>query len=142
MQYIFVCMSHLGFSTEERCVKSVRIESYSGAQFSHIFPHSDWIRRDTYLSVFSRTAEKCAKNADQNNSEYGPFLCGDLCLTFKTVMLNAALNQNVVLAYFPLFYFLLYYFHSFFTLVKIMFCLTCYKARFSKWFGDFFVYDI
>ena len=29
------------------CVKSVRIRSYSGLHFSRIFPHSDWIRRDT-----------------------------------------------------------------------------------------------
>ena len=36
-----------------------------------IFPHSDWIRRDTpYLSVFSRMRE----NADQNNFKYGHFL--------------------------------------------------------------------
>ena len=28
-------------------VKSVRIRSYSGPHFSSIFPHSDWIRRDT-----------------------------------------------------------------------------------------------
>ena len=49
--------------------------SYSGPHFSHIFPHSDWIWRDTeYISVFSPNAEKCEKNADQNNSEYGLFL--------------------------------------------------------------------
>ena len=54
------------------CVKRVRIRSYSGLQFSLIFPHSDWIRRNTeYLSVFSPNAGKCGKNADQNNSEYG-----------------------------------------------------------------------
>ena len=46
------------------CVKSVRSRSYSGPHFSHIFPHSDWIRRDTeYLSVFCPNAgkmrEKC-----------------------------------------------------------------------------------
>ena len=36
-----------------------------------IFPHSDWIRRDTsYLSVFSPNAGKY----DQKNSEYGHFL--------------------------------------------------------------------
>ena len=28
-------------------VKRVRIRSYSGPHFSRIFPHSDWIRRDT-----------------------------------------------------------------------------------------------
>ena len=57
------------------CVKRVRIRSYSGPPFSRIFPHSDWIQRDTeYLSVFSLNAGKCGKNADQNNSEYGLFL--------------------------------------------------------------------
>ena len=56
-------------------VKRVRIRSYSGPHFFRIFPHSDRIWRDTeYLSVFSLNAGKCRKNADQNNSEYGPFL--------------------------------------------------------------------
>ena len=57
------------------CVKRIRIRSYSGPDFSRIFPHSDWIRRDSpYLSVFSSNAGKCWKNADQNNSKYGHFL--------------------------------------------------------------------
>ena len=57
------------------CVKSVCIRSYSGQHFSRIFPHSDWIRRDTlYFSVFSANVGKCRKNTDQNNSEYGHFL--------------------------------------------------------------------
>ena len=57
------------------CAKSVHIRSYSGPHFSRIFPHSDWIRRETkYLSVFSPNAGKCGKNADQNNSEYGHFI--------------------------------------------------------------------
>ena len=57
------------------CVKSVRIPSYSGLHFFHIFPHSDWIRRNTgYLSVFSKNSGKYGKNADQNNSKYGHFL--------------------------------------------------------------------
>ena len=51
------------------CVRSVRIRSYSGPHFSRIFPHLDWIRRDTrYLCVFSSNAGKCGRNADQNNS--------------------------------------------------------------------------
>ena len=53
-------------------VKSVLIRSYCGPHLSHISPYSDLIRRDT--SVFSLNAGKCEKNADQNNSEYGPFL--------------------------------------------------------------------
>ena len=60
---------------KKHCVKSDRIRSYSGPHSSLIFPHSDWMRRDTeYLSVFSPNAGKCDKNADQNNSEYGHFL--------------------------------------------------------------------
>ena len=40
-----------------------------------IFPHSNWIRRDTtYLSVFSPNAGKCGSNEDQINSEYGHLL--------------------------------------------------------------------
>ena len=42
-----------------------------GVILVRIFPHSDWIRRDTdYLSVFSRNVGICV----QNNSEYGYFL--------------------------------------------------------------------
>ena len=64
---------------ELHCVKSVCIWSYSGMHFSRIFPHLDWIRKDTeYLSVFSQNAGKCGKNADQNNSEYGYFLRSDV----------------------------------------------------------------
>ena len=41
--------------------------SVFGIILVRIFPHSDWIRRDTpYLSVFS-------PNADQNNSEHAHF---------------------------------------------------------------------
>ena len=32
------------FGKAHNCVKRVRIQSYSGPHFSHIFPHSDWIR--------------------------------------------------------------------------------------------------
>ena len=35
------------------CVKSVRIRNYSGPHLSRIFPHSDWIRRDTPYFPFS-----------------------------------------------------------------------------------------
>ena len=39
-----------------------------GVILVRIFPHSDWMQRDTtYLSVFMR------ENADQSNSEYGHF---------------------------------------------------------------------
>ena len=57
------------------CIKSVHIRSYPGPHFPRIFPHSDWIGRDTqYLSLFSPNAGKCGENADQNNSEYEPYL--------------------------------------------------------------------
>ena len=73
------------------CVKSVRIWSYSGPHFSSIFPHSNWIRRDTdYLFVFSPNAGKCGKNANQNNSEYGFFLRRDsLRLVFLIISQNS-----------------------------------------------------
>ena len=59
------------FYPNHRCVKSVRIRSYSGPHFSHIFLHSDWITLlKERLSVFSPNAEKCEKNVEQNNSEY------------------------------------------------------------------------
>ena len=48
--------------------------SVFGVILVHIFPHSDWIRRDTeYLSVLSPNAG----NTDQNYSEYGHFLRSD-----------------------------------------------------------------
>ena len=40
------------------CVKRVRIRSYSGPHFPRIFPHSDWIRRDT---VSLRIQSECGK---------------------------------------------------------------------------------
>ena len=47
------------FHTVQYCVKRFRIRSYSGPHSSQIFPHLDWIRRDTeYLSVFSPNAGK------------------------------------------------------------------------------------
>ena len=50
--FFFCCYFH--------CVKCVRFRSYSGPHFSRIFPHLDWIRRDT-ISVFSPNAGKCGK---------------------------------------------------------------------------------
>ena len=55
-----VAVTHWTGSSNNHCVKKVRIWSYSGLHFSRIFPHSDW------------------KNADQNNSEYGLFLRREL----------------------------------------------------------------
>ena len=43
---------------------------YSQLFWSAFFPHFPAFG----LSVFSPNAEKCGKNADQNNSEYGFFL--------------------------------------------------------------------
>ena len=66
------------------CVKSVRFQSYSGPHLSRIFPHPDWIRRDTKYEVSlciqsgcGKMREKCGKNADQNNTEYGHFSRSD-----------------------------------------------------------------
>ena len=56
------------------CVKSILIRSYSGPHFSRIFPHSNWIQRDTlYLSVFSSNVGKFGKNADQNTPNKDTF---------------------------------------------------------------------
>ena len=46
--------------------------SFFGFVLVRIFPHSDWIRRDTPYSVRIR------ENANQNNSEYGHCLCNDV----------------------------------------------------------------
>ena len=47
---------------ELHCVKSVRIRSYSGPNYSHIFPHSDWILRDTeYLPYSVRMRENAGE---------------------------------------------------------------------------------
>ena len=47
----------------QHSVKSVRIWSYSGPHFFRIFPHSDWIRRDTEsISLYSvRMRENAGK---------------------------------------------------------------------------------
>ena len=47
-----------------------------GVILVRIFPHSDWIRRDTQYLVQMR------ENADQNNSEYGHFLRSDVLQIF------------------------------------------------------------
>ena len=79
---IFVITWTLSIFCKSHWVESVRFWSYSGPDFSCIFSHLDWIRRVTeYLSVFSPNAEKCRKNADQNNSEYGYFL-RSVCFRF------------------------------------------------------------
>ena len=63
-------LSNITFDWLRHCVKRVRIWSYSGPHFFRIFPHSDWIRRDTeYLFVFGPNAGKSRRNADQNNSQ-------------------------------------------------------------------------
>ena len=80
------------------CVKSVRIQSYSGPYFSRIFQHSDWIRRDReylsvrstsaeYLSVFSPNAEKCGKmwtKITLNMDSFYAVVCSDL--VFSRIM--------------------------------------------------------
>ena len=63
-------------SKKPHWLKRVRIPRYSGPHFSRIFPHSDWIRKDT--NVLSPNVEKYGRNADQNSSEYGHFLRSSL----------------------------------------------------------------
>ena len=43
------------------CVKSVRTRSYSDPHFSRIFPHSDWIRRDTISPYSVQMRENAGK---------------------------------------------------------------------------------
>ena len=90
----------------EHCVKSVRIRSYSGPHFLRIFPHSDWIWRDTdfphsdwirrdtrYLSVFSPNTGKFGKIADQNKSEYGHFLRSGVFLKYHNFLRSSVLGD-------------------------------------------------
>ena len=66
-------------------VKRVRIWSHSGPQFLHIFPHSNWIRRDApYLSVFS-------PNAGKYGSEKTPYVD-----TFHAVSLNHTEEHKLI----------------------------------------------
>ena len=64
-----------------RCVKRVRIRSYSGPHFFRIFPHSDWIRRDTTYSVPMREnpgkmLTRITPNADSFYAVYATFITG------------------------------------------------------------------
>ena len=53
------------------CVKIVRTRSYSGLHFSGIFPHSNWIQRDTpCLSVFSTNARKMGNRITYNTDTF------------------------------------------------------------------------
>ena len=87
-------------------VKTVCIRSYSGPHFSRIFPHSDWILRDTYSELFwfaffpdfpafglnteryRVSLRKSGENEDQNNSEYRLFLRSVFHQKFLTKWLN------------------------------------------------------
>ena len=60
------------------CVKRVRIRSYSGPHFSHIFLLSNWIRRDRVSLPIQSECGKIREKCDQNNFEYGLFL--SLCI--------------------------------------------------------------
>ena len=113
-------MKILGQKIAHNCVKSLRIRSYSVRHFSHIFPHSDWIRRDTlHLSVFNSNAGKCGKNVDQNNSECGQFLrsaqytysytkiCSDLQNCIIVILVMHSLNITLLILHylsFPIFF--------------------------------------
>ena len=83
--WISVIIAHLHY------MRNIRIRSYSGPHFFRIFPHLDWIWRDTpHLSVFSPNAGKCGKNADQNNSEYGHFLRSANCGSYRRRLLTSS----------------------------------------------------
>ena len=52
-------------------VKRVRIRSYSGPHFPQISPHSDWIRRDSSVSL--RIQSECRKIREKCGPEYWLF---------------------------------------------------------------------
>ena len=54
----------------KHCVKSVRIRSYSG-------PHFPAFGLNTERYGISPHSVRMRENADQNNSEYGHFLCSE-----------------------------------------------------------------
>ena len=77
------------FDRNWRCHRPFPYSELFWSEFFFFFPHLDWIRRDTeYLPVFSPNAEKCRKNADQNNSEYEHFLHSPFSFINLENMLN------------------------------------------------------
>ena len=70
---------------KNHCVKITCIRNYSGS----IFPHLDWIRRNTPYSPYS---VRMRENADQNNSEYQNFLRSELY--WKTLQCLFDLKQQ------------------------------------------------
>ena len=66
---------------------------------SVFFPHFPAFGLNTeYLSVFSPNAGKCGKNADQNYSEYGHFLCSVTILNFSARSLTRSVEQRITLS--------------------------------------------
>ena len=61
--------------------------SIFGVILVRIFPRLDWIWRDTKYSVRMR------KNADQNNSEYGHFLCSERKVGYSSFNRNSCQKQ-------------------------------------------------
>ena len=63
--WISVIIAHLHY------MKNIRIRSYSGPHFFRIFPHLDWIWRDTpHLSVFSPNAGKMRTRITPNTDTF------------------------------------------------------------------------
>ena len=64
-------------STRKQYSKSIHLTAWKvpvfGVILVHIFPHSDWIRKDT-LRKISPYSVRMRENADQNKSEYGHIL--------------------------------------------------------------------
>ena len=79
---------------------------YSELFWSSFFPHFPAFGLNTerysvesrqYPSVFTRNVAKCGKNADQNSSKYGHFLCSEMFGSVINTSLIVAHSQNMVL---------------------------------------------
>ena len=79
----------------QHCVKSVRIRSYSGPHFFSIFPHLDWIRRDTeYLSVFSPNAGKMKTIITPNTDTF--YVCSKFSFLLVALRTPAAWRHLIL----------------------------------------------
>ena len=57
---------------DNHCIKNVRIQSYSGPHFSRIFPHSDWLQRDTCILRISPCSVRMRENAGKMRTRITP----------------------------------------------------------------------
>ena len=72
--------------------------SVFGVILVRIFPHLDWIWRDTEISPYS---VRMRENADQNNSEYGHFSRSE-DVNAEKVILTSCLSFHFCINYIPI----------------------------------------